>query len=100
MDTLIAWLKSKNSFTHSIGVLGGVVAVVLTDNAYGSRDALLQLFRNHPTLGSDLVILAGVIAAYKRSSSKAGTVAAAINIQAGPDAQTKVAIDAADTKTK
>ena len=100
LDKFCAWMKGKNITTHSIAVFAGMASIVITANAYGSRDALLQLFHDHPKLGSDLVLLAGVIAAYKRSSSMAGTLANARAINDAPGTPTLAQIDAADPKLK
>lgn len=96
-QNFVAWLKSKNITTHTIGAFALSAGIAITDNAWGCRDFLLQLFRDHPKLGSDLVLIAGAIAAYKRSSSKAGTVANAQAILAKPDAPTATQVEAAST---
>jgi hypothetical protein len=64
------------------------------------RNFVLQLFRDHLILGSDLVVLAGIIFKYSQSSSKAGTVAEARNILDKPDSPTPAAVEAANTELK
>jgi hypothetical protein len=99
-NTLVAWLKSKNITTHTIGVAAGLAMLAISDNAWGCRDLLLKLFHDHPSLGADIVLISGAFAAYKRSSSNAGAVAVAKVVMDSPNAPTSAAIDAANTATK
>lgn len=93
----IAWLKSKNVTTHTVGALCITLAGLITLDPQ-VRDFLLLLFKAHPALGSDIVLLAAIIAKYSHSSSPAGTLATARAIQSAPDAPTSAAVDAATTK--
>ena len=99
MSTILAWLKSKNWTAHTVAVLAVSIATLISSDQM-VRDFVLGLFKAHPAIGTDIVALAAIILKYSRSSSPAGVVALSQNIQAGPDAPSKAAVDAADIQTK
>ena len=94
MDNFFAWLKSKNITTHTVAVAVLAVATVISTDQQ-VRDWVLELFKAHPVIGTNLVALAGIILKYSHSSSAAGTMVQARAIQDKPDAPTASQIDAA-----
>ena len=96
MKALLAWLRSKNITSHTVAVAAITLAGLITKDEQ-FRDFVLSLLKAHPSLGPDVVLLAGVILKYSHSSSPAGTVAAAQVIEATPDPPppTQAAVDAA-----
>lgn len=99
MNTIIAWFHSKSITSHSIAAGAIVLAGLITVDPQ-VRDFVTSLFQAHPTLGADIVLLAGLIAKYTHSSSPAGTMATSRAIITTPDAPTKAQVDAADTKVQ
>jgi hypothetical protein len=94
MTALLAWLKSKNWSTHAIGIsLASIATVIVSDQQ--AQQFLINLFNTHPAIATQIIALAGIIAAYKRSSSKAGTVAQANTIMASPNPPTASQVQAA-----
>ena len=97
MTNLIAWFKSKGWTAHAVfaaciaaaGIIGADTQV---------QQFLAGLFANHPAIAAQIIALAVIIAKYTHSSSAAGTLANARNIQASPDAPTASQVDAATTK--
>ena len=99
VDYMTAWFKSKNITSHSIAVFLIVFASAYSSNLYGIRDLCIELFKNHPTIPADTLLLCGLILKYTHSSSPAGTIATAQDILAEPDAPTtKEIADAKVTK--
>ena len=94
---LAAWFRSKNISSHTIAVAAVTLAGLITTDQQ-VRDFILSQFKAHPAIGSDIVLLAGVILKYARSSSDAGAVAHADAIKDKPDAPTASQVDAATTK--
>lgn len=99
MGIFIAWLRSKNLTAHSVAALGVLIATIITSDQT-VRDFVLQIFHDHPAMGTDILVLAGIILKYSHSSSDAGKVAVAKAILDSPDPPTKSAVDAADTTLK
>ena len=97
-DVIVAWLKSKNWTTHAVLALALPAAGIITFDPQ-AQQLLVDLLKSHPALAADIILLAGVIAKYSHSSSQAGTLANARNIEATksiPSAK----IDAADVAIK
>lgn len=94
MDTIIAWVKSKNITAHSIAAAAIALAgLYSTDQQF--RDFILSLVQNHPKIAADITLAVGMILKYSHSSSAAGTVATAQTILASPKAPTPEAVEAA-----
>jgi hypothetical protein len=100
-QTLLAWCRSKNITTHTIGaaIIGFAVAY---DSSSQLRDYIGTLFTGFPVVVTTLGTLCANIAAgvalwrnYSHSSSPAGTLATARQIQTQPDAPTAAQVDAA-----
>jgi hypothetical protein len=91
MNAIWTWLKGKNWSTHAIAVSLGSLAVFITTDSQ-AQQFLISLFKTHPAIAAQIIALAGIITAYKRSSSKASTVAQANMIAASdnPPTQTEV----------
>ena len=99
MNWIISWFRSKNLTAHSIAVAGLFVATLITTDQT-VRDFVLKMFHDHPDVGTYIVVLSGIVLKYTRSSSAAGTVAAAKIIIAQPDAPTHAEVEAASTQLK
>jgi hypothetical protein len=104
MQTILAWLKSKNITTHTVG--GFIIAFAVAYNSSPQlRDYIGTLFTGFPVVVSKLGILCADIAAgvalwrnYAHSGSDAGVLARAREIQSKPDAPTAAQVDAATTQ--
>jgi hypothetical protein len=97
MNALAAWLKSKNLTSHSIAAAAIAIATLISTDQQ-VRDFLLSTFQAHPKIASSAFALAGIILKYSHSSSPAGTVATAQEIQTSPAALTQDAVDAVKPK--
>ena len=103
MNNFIAWLRSKNVTTHTIGV--AIITFAFAYDSYAPlRDYIGTIFTGYPVVVTRIGELAANIVAgvtlwrnYSHSSSPAGTLATARTIQASPDAPTAAAVDAATT---
>jgi hypothetical protein len=87
MQALWIWLKGKNWSTHAIGATLGSFAVFVTSDPQAQR-FLISLLKAHPAIAAQVIALAGIITAYKRSSTPASTVAQASVIMDKPNAPT------------
>jgi hypothetical protein len=104
IDWLVAWAKSKNITTHTVG--GFIVAFAVAYNSSSDmRNYISTLFVGYPVVATKIAVLMTDIAAgvalwrnFSHSSSPAGTLATAREIHAQPDAPTSAQIDAASTK--
>ena len=101
MSGFLAWLKSKNLTTHSVGlaIIGFAVAY---DSTPALQNYISSIFVGHEavvtTLGKICTnIVAGVTLwrNYSHSTSPAGAVARAKSVLDSPDAPTAKAVDAA-----
>ncbi len=97
MQTLLAWLRSKNWTAHTVFVLAVTAAGIITGDP-DVQQLLVTLLKAHPVAASNIILLACVIAKYTHSSSPAGTMATARTIQAAPNTPTTAQVNAADTK--
>jgi hypothetical protein len=104
LDKLIAYARSKNITTHSIGA-AIIVFSGLYDSSPDLRNYIGQLFVGYPVvvtrIGEIMMNLSAGISLwrnYARSSSAAGTLAHANAIKSQPDAPTASQVDAATTK--
>ena len=97
MEKLAAWFRSKNITAHTIAVLAVSAAGLITGDQQ-VRDFLIELFKAHPVMATDIIMAATILAKYSHSSSAAGTLATARVINDSPDAPTAAAVDAASTK--
>ena len=97
MNRISAWFASKNLTTHWLAAMALALAGVITTDPQ-VRDLLTKLFQSHPSIAADIILAAGIIAKYSRSSSAAGTVANAKAIMSNGNAPTAAQIDAATTK--
>ena len=88
MGMILAWIRSKNVTAHSVAAIGILIATVITSDQT-VRDFVMQLFHNHPAMGTDILVLAGIILKYSHSSSAAGKVAVAKAILDSPDPDRK-----------
>ena len=102
-QNFIAWYKSKNLTTHTIGtaIVGFAIAY---DSSPQLRDYIGTIFTGFPVVVTHLGTLCANIAAgvalwrnYSHSSSAAGTVANAQAILSKPDAPTATQVEAATT---
>jgi hypothetical protein len=94
MQLLVAWLRSKNWTAHSIALAGVALSGLITTDQQ-VRDLVLSFFKAHPTVGTNLVILATIVFKYSHSSSPAGTVAKADAVMNSLNAPTATQIRAA-----
>lgn len=94
MDTIIAWIRSKNWTAHSVAVFAVAAATAYSTNE-DLRNLVLSILKNHPVIVGDLGLLVGAVLKYSQSSSPAGTVAKAEAIQASPQAPSPAAVEAA-----
>lgn len=104
LEYLIAWFKSKNITTHTIG-LAIVGAAFAYDGSPQLRNYIGTVFTGYPVVVTHIGELAANIVAgvtlwrnYSHSSSPAGTLATARTINATPDAPTATQVDDASTK--
>lgn len=68
MNGIIAWFKAQKISAHAIAGFGVSLAILIsTDQAV--RDFVLGLFHDHPKIGSEIVILAGLILKYSSSTA-------------------------------
>jgi hypothetical protein len=95
-DVILAWLKSKNWTTHTVGA-ACISAAIYISASQQAQQFLLDLLKAHPALAADAILLATLIAKASRSSSPAGTMAAARAIRADGDQPTTKQVDEADT---
>lgn len=94
MNALWTWLKGKNWSTHAIAVtLGSVATFIVSDQQ--AQDFLVNIFKTHPAIATELITLAGIIVTYKRSSTAASTVAQSNAIQASDNPPTATQVKAA-----
>lgn len=71
MNAVKAWFASRNITSHTLAALAiGAATLISTDEQV--RDFLLSALKAHPKLASDIVLLAGIILKYSRSSSASG----------------------------
>ena len=96
MNAIKAWFLSKNITAHTVAAVL-VSAAILISSDQQVQQFLVDLLKAHPALAADVLLLAGIIAKYSRSSSAAGAMATARNIAAQPDAPTSSQVDAAST---
>jgi hypothetical protein len=92
MNAFWIWLKGKNWSTHTIAVsLGSFAAFVTADPQ--AQQFLISLLKTHPAIAAQVIALAGIITAYKRSSTPASTVVQADQIMesATPPTHTEIA---------
>jgi hypothetical protein len=99
MNSLWAWLKSKNLTSHSIAAAAIALATLITTDQQ-VRDFLISTFQQHPKIGTSIVTIAGIILKYSHSSSPAGTVATAQQIESSPNPPTPAEVVAANPKEK
>ena len=101
MNTLwkqfVAWVKSKNITAHVVFVAAVSAAGIITADQQ-VQDFIVELFKAHPALGSEIIALAVIISKYSHSSSPAGIVAGARDVNDGPNATTVTQVNAADPK--
>ena len=104
MNSFIAWFKSKNISTHTVG--GAIVAFAIAyDTTPALRDYIGTLFTGYPVVVTKIGELAANIVAgvtlwrnYSHSSSTAGTLATARVINDSPNAPTSAQVDAVQGK--
>jgi hypothetical protein len=97
MQEFLSWLRSKSITSHTIAVAAIAAATLITTDQQ-LRDFVLELFKAHPVIGTDIIALAGIILKYSHSSSPAGTVATATAILASPERPTAGEVLAATVK--
>jgi hypothetical protein len=97
MNALVAWLRSKNWSTHAIVVSLGSFAVFITSDPQ-AQQFLVSMLKAHPAIATQIIVLAGIITTYKRSSSPAGTVAQGIIVAAGTNPPTAAQVNATTTQ--
>jgi len=102
-DWIIAWCKSRNITTHTIGA-GIVGFAVIYDSSPEARNYVGQFFTGYPVVVTRLGEICANICAgvalwrnYSHALSPAGIVATAKSIQAQPDAPTAAQVSAATT---
>lgn len=104
LDKFLAWLKSKNITTHTVGA-----AIIAFASVYDTvpevRNYIGQLFVGYPvvvTKFGELMLNISAAAAlwrnYAHSTSAAGAMARANAIKDAPDTPTSAQVDAATTK--
>jgi len=104
LDKLIAYARSKNITTHSIGF--AIVAIAgYYDKSPDFRNWVGSFFVGYPVVVTKIgVVMMNITAAvtlwrnYSNSRSSAGVLAAANAIKSEPDAPTASQVDAATTK--
>lgn len=94
MNALVAWLKSKNWSTHSIAIVLGSIATFISADPQ-AQQFLVSLLKAHPAIATEIIAFAGIVVAYKKSSSAAGTVAQAKVIEASANPPTPEQVAAA-----
>jgi hypothetical protein len=101
MNSLLAWLKSKNVTTHTVG-LAIIAFAVAYDSDKSLQNYISSIFVGHEavvtTLGkvcANIVMGVTVWRNYSHSTSPAGAVARAKSVLDSPDAPTAKAVDAA-----
>ena len=105
-NKFLAWLKSKNITTHTIGV--AIITFAFTyDSSPELRNYIGTVFVGYPVVVTKLGILVANIVAgvtlwrnFSHSSSPAGILAKAQDIALTPNPPTQAAIDAAKPSTK
>jgi hypothetical protein len=93
MKDLVAWLKSRNISSHSIAV--GAVALcslIMTDETI--RNFVLNLFAEHPKIGTAIVTIAGIILKYSPARTPAAIVGEAQKIVAAPNPPNQTEVNA------
>ena len=97
MNTIIAWLKSKNWTAHTVaGILIAGCGIIAADPQV--QAFITSNLSAHPAAAAEIVSLAVIVAKYTHSSSPAGTLATARVITASPNAPTSAQVDAASMK--
>lgn len=94
METIRAWLYSRNITSHTIAIVIVSAATLYTTDQQ-VRDFTIQLFHNHPTIPADLLALAGIVMKYSSAHSPAGVVAEAKAVMNSPNPPTSAAVNAA-----
>lgn len=57
------FLKSRSKWAHGLAAAGlGLCTLIVSDQHF--RDKILTLFAHHPDIGSELVIVAGIVVTY------------------------------------
>ena len=97
MNWIAAWFRSKNITAHTVALLAASAAGLITFDPQ-VQQFLVTLLKAHPAAATDIILLAGIVAKYSRSSSPAGAVANAKAIMANGNAPTAAEISAATTK--
>jgi hypothetical protein len=95
MNKLIAWLKSKNVTSHTVAAISISAATLITTDQQ-ARDFVQVLFKAHPSVIPDILLIAGIILKYSHSSSPAGAIVAGGKALDAPNAPTPLQIAAAD----
>ena len=103
-DQFVAWMRSKNITTHSVGA-AIVAAAFAYDRSPQLRDYIGTLLVGYPVVVTKIGVLAANIVGgvilwrnYSHSSNAAGILACARTVNDGPNTPTTAQIDAADTK--
>lgn len=91
---IATWLRSKNITSHTVAAFALSAAALITTNQQ-VQQFVLALFKAHPAVGADIVLLAGIILKYSHSSSDEGTLATAQTIKVSRGDLTAADIDAA-----
>lgn len=99
MSNLLAWIKSKSITSHSIAVvLIAIATLITTDDQV--QQFLVSMLQAHPAIAANIILFAGIILKYSRSTSDAGAVAVSHAVMAQPDAPTAAQVIAATPNRK
>lgn len=69
MNNIIDWFKSKNISSHTMLLAATGLATLITTDSQVSN-FIVTLFQAHPAVGSDIILLAAVIAKYSHSTKQ------------------------------
>jgi hypothetical protein len=97
VNSIVAWAKSKNWTTHTvIAAAIGLAGLIAADPAI--QDWIKTTLAAHPQIASLIVLASIAVAKNSHSSSPAGTLATARDINAAPNTPTSAEVDAAQGK--
>jgi hypothetical protein len=98
VNTIIAWLRSKNITTKSV-IAGAIGIAIWIAASPAAQEWIKTTLAAHPQLASLIVLASVAIAQQNHSSSPAGAMAQARDVVAN-NPLTVAQVDAADTKVQ
>jgi hypothetical protein len=70
MNSILAWIKSKNLSSHTV-LIGATSLAVLISTDQQVQTLIVSTLKSHPALASDIILLATVLAKFSHSTKQA-----------------------------